>query len=161
MDNAALFLDYIKAKGFDPSKAHKTLELSSKPSESISRYITNQFLLSDMVMSDELKKNNINGIYGQLDSKGIVAPNAKVVVPSIFEFDTIISNGFSYDLLFAYNFNTNNYIGFCIDDNPDVILNKFECLVKILSKKHFKKFTLECDNIFGKTFGLVKRKEFL
>ena len=75
-DNAARFLDFMDANGFDPNYYNKILETSQAVPTSISKYLTeyDQFLLSEEVRYSELEDYTVQGAYGYIESGEMYVP---------------------------------------------------------------------------------------
>ena len=109
-DNAKLLLDYLIANGFNPHNYKNILELVQSVPNSISKYLVlyPEFLLSDKVSYQDLVKYDIKGANGTLTPKGIIVSetiaannyfsnsnNECYNYPNIFDFNAVITNGFT------------------------------------------------------------------
>lgn len=138
--NAAILLQYMHENNVDLNKF--VLELYSSVPESISQFIPNGYLVSDRVNELDLKKAKINGARGVLTINGIRIKGPIVrKIPRVDEFDSIISAGYSRDLLSAAIYNTNLYFGFCKDNSEetDKLLTLYRLLSNSLKGLHNKK----------------------
>lgn len=109
------------------------LELGKSAPNSMSQFLKDyrHFLLSSSINYPELIQLNLEGAYGWLSADGLFLPHVSdnnhllptsktsiahsnpYDIPSISDFDTVICEGKSDDLLNIAFFNFNLYLGFC------------------------------------------------
>ena len=168
IDCSCLFLDFISSYGFNPNNYENILELYQEPKTSISQYLKNyrQFLLSERVKKKELEKIGIKGACGYLDS-GIVTLNNKenegIIVPSINDFDVIISNGILPSMKCMQLLNQDKYIGLCIDTDSEEAerkITEFYALREELKQYGKYQVYFEHDPLYdGKEMYMIKLKK--
>ncbi len=168
IDCSFLFLDYITNYGFNPNNYENILELYQSAKTSMSQYLKDykQFLLSEKVKRKELEEIGIKGACGYLDS-GIITldpeESQNIIVPSIKDFDVIISNGILPSMKCMQALNQDKFIGLCIDEHAkdaDKKLNEFYALREEL--KQFGKYQVyfEHDPLYeGKEMYMIKLKK--
>ncbi len=168
IDCSHLFLDFISSYGFDPNNYENILELYQGAKTSISQYLKDyrQFLLSERVKRKELEKIGIKGACGYLDS-GIVTLNNKenegIIVPSIDDFDVIISNGILPSMKCMQMLNQDKYIGLCIDTDSEEAerkITEFYALREELKQYGKYQVYFEHDPLYdGKEMYMIKLKK--
>ena len=168
IDYSHMFLDFITSYGFNPNNYENILELYQGAKTSISQYLKDykQFLLSDQVKRKELEKIGIEGAYGYLD-KEIITFNSKenqgIIVPSINDFDVIISNGILPSMKCMQTLNQDKYIGLSIDidsKETDKKITEFYKLRKELKQYGKYQVYFEHDPLYdGKEMFLIKLKK--
>lgn len=161
-DDSLLFLEFIKSYGFDPSKYNNILELYQSPKASMSQYLKDykQFLLSDKTNEKELDNIGINGAYGYIDMNTIVIPNSEIKVPSLTDFDVIISNGVLPSMSHLQLTDQDKFIGLCVSDNDPELQFKLDSFCTLACElKNYGKYQVhfEHDESYnGKEMCLIR-----
>lgn len=162
VDNSLLFLEFIKSYGFDPSKYNNILELYQGPKTSMSQYLKDykQFLLSDKTNEKELDNIGINGAYGYIEMNTIVIPNSEIKVPSLTDFDVIISNGVLPSMSYLQLTDQDKFIGLCVSDNDPELQFKLDSFCTLACElKNYGKYQVhfEHDESYnGKEMCLIR-----
>lgn len=177
--NSFLFLDYILNSGFNPYNYQNILELFSKESESMVRNFinTNHFILSRDVDYDELDRLGLNGAIGYLNFDGIRLPKIKESEDyflgklgkdsyptfNVNDFDVIIGNGIASDLIHAFNYNKDHYLGMCVDkddEDLDTILSLYRDVVSYLNLHSDDRYMLakDTDSEYGKELIMISEE---
>ena len=174
--NSLIFLDYIKSYGFDPNNYKYILELVQSAPKSMSQFLKEykQYLVSSKVNYEELDKIGIDGAFGYLFQNGLLIPKTianedrfskriNYSYPTTQDFDVIIANGTSINLLNTTNFSHDKYIGFCMDsydENLDSSILSCKMLYDELEKKSSDNYVILHDKMSskGKELYLVKKR---
>lgn len=183
-EDSYLFLEYIKSHGFDPNNYSYILELFQSPRASISQYLRKykQFLLSNYVNYNELNELQIRGGCGYFTPTEIVIPktlknddiflhnktlshNHKINynVPELNDFDVIIGNGMTKNIMDLYRYSQDIYIGCCVDTSikgQKEILSIYKKIFSVYQLKSNNQYVFEHDTLKdeGKELCLIKKK---
>lgn len=184
--NSVIFLRYLEYYGFDPVYFPNVLELFQSVKGSMSQFLKdyNQYLLSQKVVYKELDEFNLNGAYGNFESGNIRIPktlensdrilyrpfktlykNGSYKDPDINDFDMIIGNGISHNLISLKDTNKDRLLGICMDSNTKnkkEILGSYKLLKDIINSQGGKEYVYEKDTIASKqkTLCIVRPKLF-
>jgi hypothetical protein len=181
-DKVKVFAQFLYRNGFSSLKSKNVLEIGSRVEDSLTHFLKedallNLFLLSSKVDYDELEKLGIRGANGYLDHSGIVVPQSSqndiyytkhglvrgscfakkyMGIPTIEDFDTIISSEYTDDLKSIDRFNGSIYVGTCTED--DTYENEFQDLFAMLSASENKRYTFtSSETVDNLRLTLIKR----
>ena len=179
--NSYMFLDYIKSFGLKLENYEYILELFQEPKGSISQFIKNnkQFLLSNLVSYKSLNEVGIKGGCGYFTTSRIVIPKTlknddiflhnktlsnyhklEYNVPKLEDFDVIIGNGISKNIVSLAKLPIDKYVGFCIgidDKNKRTMLEEYKKLICALEFRD-NNYVLEHDTKGDKELCLIRKK---
>lgn len=171
-DQAYLVLKHMESEGFDSNNYEKVLELQQTVPQSISKFLDNQYLLSDKVDYEELELHMMEGANGYITQNGIIIPkiinNEKVNInncPSIDKFGIIIfyenfiNSLVIKNMITSFSFDKDAFFGFILDKSEKRKNKEMQLTLKKINN-FFDKCKVSHDSIsrYDKEVYLIKRQ---